>query len=56
MRSLQDIFEGLLNSDFDGVDIEAMPKVGQTIIDLWSGIKKKRKMQSSIGRIMMRRG
>lgn len=42
MRTLRGMFEGLLDSDFDGVDIEAMPKVGQAIIDLWSGIKKKK--------------
>lgn len=40
MRQLRGVFEGLLDSDFDGVDVEAMPKVGQTIIDLWSKVKK----------------
>ena len=40
MRTLQGVFEGLLDPDFDGDDIEAMPKVGEAIIDLWSKVKK----------------
>lgn len=40
MRQLQDIFGGLLDPDFDINDDDVMPKTGQTIIDLWSKVKK----------------
>lgn len=40
MKSLSKVCEGLLDADYDVTTGDIMPKAGQVLIDIWSGIPK----------------
>lgn len=40
MRQLTELLEGILDADYDIVDTDVMPKIGQAIIDAWADVPK----------------